>query len=75
MRLDKKDDAVSARIIPWNGALGVAYEYPDGKHAVHPIGADDFPIIRRLDQAGRLTYTNDAIRDRAAVQWAGGFER
>lgn len=61
-----KSDAISARIVPWAGEeLGVAYDFVDGKHTAHPIAADDWPVIDRLHEQGRLTYSNDAVRDRA----------
>jgi hypothetical protein len=40
-----KSAAVSARIVPWDGAIGVGYVLPDGKRTAHPIKADDWPII------------------------------
>jgi hypothetical protein len=57
-----KTEAISARIIPWEGSLGVAYNFHGGKHLAHAIADDDWPIIRRLEQEGKLTYTNDAVR-------------
>ena len=63
----RKTEAISARIIPWTGdTLGVAYDFPDGKHTAQPIEADDWPIIRTLEDVGRLTYSSDAVRIRAA---------
>jgi hypothetical protein len=61
-----KAEAIAARIIPWAGdELGVAYDFADGKHTAHPIEADDWPIIRILEEIGRLTYASDAVRDLA----------
>ncbi len=46
-----KTNAIAARIILWAGdTLGVAYDFPDGKHTAHPIEADDWPIIRTLEE-------------------------
>ena len=64
MALPPKTEAISARIIPWNDdvGIGVAYDFQGGKHQAGPIADDDWPIIRRLEQVGKLTYTNDAAR-------------
>jgi hypothetical protein len=52
---------------PWAGnQLGIAYDYQGGKHEGHPIQANDWPIIHRLERGGQLTYTNDELRERAA---------
>ena len=64
MVLPPKAEAISARIIPWDDevGIGVAYDFHGGKHQAHAIADDDWPVIRRLEQEGRLTYTNDTVR-------------
>jgi hypothetical protein len=59
-----KSAAISARIVPWDGAIGVGYILPGGKRTAHPIKADDWPIIARLEREGRLDYSSDAVRER-----------
>ena len=46
-------------------AVGVGYVLPDGKRTAHPIKADDWPIIARLEREGQLTYSSDAVRELA----------
>jgi hypothetical protein len=38
----RKTEAISARIVPWDGATGVGYVLPDGKQTAQPIKADDW---------------------------------
>ena len=52
-----KTEAISGRIITWDDGLGVAYDFQGGKHRAHAIADDDWPVIRRLEQDGKLTYT------------------
>jgi hypothetical protein len=59
-------NAFAARIVAWNGKLGVGYTYDNGKREAHPIHNEDWPIIDRLEHAGKLTYTNDRVRELAA---------
>jgi hypothetical protein len=56
---------ISARIIPWDGKLGVAFQYANGKHIARPIEAHDWPIIRHLKAKQKLTYSGESIRRRA----------
>jgi hypothetical protein len=63
--MDDMSAAISACIVPWDGAIGVGYVLPDGKRMAHPIKADDWPIIARLEREGQLTYSSDAARERA----------
>jgi hypothetical protein len=46
-------------------APGVGYVLPDGKQTAHPIKQDDWPIIARLEREDQLTYSSDAVRERA----------
>jgi hypothetical protein len=46
--------------------LGIGYDYGNGKHEAHPIRNEDWPIIERLERAGKPTYTNDRVRELAA---------
>jgi hypothetical protein len=61
----RKTEAISGRIVPWDGAIGVGYVLSDGKQTAHPIKPDDWPIIARLEREGQLTYSSDAVRERA----------
>jgi hypothetical protein len=56
-------DAVSARIIRWEGnRVGVSYTYADGAREAHAVGTDDWPVIKRLKAAGKLSYVDDEVR-------------
>jgi hypothetical protein len=55
---------VSARIIRWEGnRVGVDYVFEDGAREAHAVGTDDWPVIKRLKAAGKLSYTDDEVRD------------
>ena len=57
------DDAVSAQIIRREGnCVGVDYTFPDGAREAHAVGTDDWPAIRKLKDAGKLTYADDEVR-------------
>jgi hypothetical protein len=59
----KIDDAVSAQVIRWEGnRVGVDYTFPDGAREAHAVGTDDWPVIRKLRDAGKLTYADDEVR-------------
>jgi len=57
------EDAVSARIIRWEGGrVGVDYTFADGAREAHAVGTDDWRVIRKLRDAGKLTYVDDEVR-------------
>jgi hypothetical protein len=57
---------ISAQILPWDGRLGVAFQYANGKQAApRQIEAHDWLIIRQLRAKKKLTYSNENIRRRA----------
>jgi hypothetical protein len=66
MALPPKREAISARIIPWDdhAGIGIAYDFQGEKHQAHSIANDDWLIIRRLEEAGKLTYSSDALRQK-----------
>jgi hypothetical protein len=53
-------------IITWEqtAGLGVAYEFENGDGEAHPIGTADWPIIKRLDRAGRLSFVRNELQSR-----------
>jgi len=56
-------DAVSARIIRWEGGrVGIDYTFADGAREAHAVGTDDWLVIRKLRDAGKLTYSDDEVR-------------
>ena len=60
----KIEDAVSALIVRWDGGrVGVSYTFADGAREAHAVGADDWPVIRKLRDAGKLTYADDEVRE------------
>jgi len=34
----------------------------DGAREAHAVGTDDWPVIRKLKDAGQLTYADDEVR-------------
>jgi hypothetical protein len=57
------DDAVLALIVRWDGGrVGVSYTYADGAREAPAVGTDDWPVIRALRDAGKLSYQNDIVR-------------
>jgi hypothetical protein len=72
----KIEDAVSARIIRWEGGrAGVDYTFADGAREAHAVGADDWPMIRRLRDAGKLSYADDEVRAGMAEIERRGLDR
>jgi len=59
------DAPISARIILWDGKLGVAFQFANGRHTARPIEARDWQIIRNLKAKQKLTYSSDDVRRRA----------
>jgi hypothetical protein len=59
----KSADAVSARIIRWEGGrVGIDYTFADGAREAHAVNTDDWPVIRELRDAGKLTYQDEEVR-------------
>jgi hypothetical protein len=44
------------------GRLGIAYKWSDGYGEAGPVGPEDWPQIRRLEAAGKLSYRTEAAR-------------
>jgi hypothetical protein len=64
MRHHKITDAVSAEIIRWDGGrVGVSYTFAYGAREAHAVGTDDWPIIRKLRDAGKLSHADDGVRE------------
>jgi hypothetical protein len=58
-------EPIKAEVFAWERREpAVDYTYPNGKRATHRIGMDDWPILLRLERAGKLTFSDDAIRER-----------
>jgi hypothetical protein len=49
--------AIGAKIICWDHALGVNYEFSDRE--AHALGPDDRIVLDRLRRAGKVEYLND----------------
>ena len=60
-------DAIGAKIIRWDHALGVSYEFPGGDREAHALGPDDRLVLDRLRRAGKLEYADDDVRARHAA--------
>jgi hypothetical protein len=59
----KIEDAVSALIVRWDGSrVGISYTFADGAREAHAVGTDDWRVIRKLRDAGKLTYADDEVR-------------
>ena len=77
MSADKKspsslDEAISAKVLVWeSGKLGISYRYPNDNRQIHVIGADDWPVIERLEKEGQVTFENDI----ALKRWKEHSER
>jgi len=59
--MSAKDNPISAIIIPWGAALGVAYRYDDGLYDAHAIEAPDWAVLAQLDRGGCLMFINERI--------------
>jgi hypothetical protein len=59
--------AIGAKIICWDHALGVNYEFSDGDREAHALGPDDRLVLDRLRRAGKVEYLNDDVRTRYAA--------
>jgi hypothetical protein len=69
-------DAVSAKIIRWNGGrVGVTYVFADGQHLTHAVGSEDWPVINQLKDAGQLTYADEEVRAGMEEIAKGGLDR
>jgi hypothetical protein len=69
-------DAIAAQLYrTTNGQLGVAYTYADGVGEAGPVAATDWPIIRRLQRAGKLTFRDSAAQRLATHLVAHGCDR
>ena len=66
------DEAISAKVLVWeSGKLGISYLYPNDNRQIHVIGADDWPVIERLEKEGQVTFENDI----ALKRWKEHSER
>jgi hypothetical protein len=58
-------EPVKAEIFLWERREpAVDYTYANGDRGTHRIGMDDWPILLRLECAGKLTFRDDDIRER-----------
>jgi hypothetical protein len=68
-------DAVSARIASWNGGyVGVEYTYDNGHRDAHQVASEDWPVIRKLKRAGKLSYASDEVREGMAEIFRLGLD-
>jgi hypothetical protein len=59
------DDPVAARIFQWERrAPAVDCTYANGERDAHQIGLADWPVLARLELAGKLTFKSDDLRRR-----------
>ena len=54
---------MSAQIVRWEGSrVGVDYTIGDGAREAHAVSTEDWPVIRKLRDAGKLAYADDEVR-------------
>jgi hypothetical protein len=69
-------DAVSAEIISFDGSrAGVSYVFRDGARDGRLIGPEDWPVIRKLKEAGKLSYCSMEAREGVAEIIKLGLDR
>jgi hypothetical protein len=58
------DRPICATIIRWDTmpGIGVDYEFENGDRKAHAICREDWPIIKRLEHEGRLTFVRPELR-------------
>ena len=62
------NEPIKAEVFAWERREpAVDYTFASGDRVAHRIGMEDWPILLRLERAGRLTFENDNIRKR--FQW------
>jgi hypothetical protein len=70
------EDAVSAQITSWNGGhVGVEHIYPNGHCEAHQVGSEDWPVIRKLIDTGKLSYASEEVREGMAEIFKLGLDR
>ena len=58
-------EAVSAEVFAWERREpAVDYTFANGDREGHRLGMEDWPILLRLEGAGKLTFRDDDIRAR-----------
>lgn len=58
-------EPIRAEIFTWERRdPAVDYTFSNGDRDAHPIGMDDWPVLLRLERAGKLTFRDDEIRER-----------
>jgi hypothetical protein len=56
---------IKAEIFAWESRdPAISYTFPNGEREAHRIGMKDWPILLELEHAGKLTFRDDAIRER-----------
>lgn len=69
-------DAVSADIFRWeDGYAGVSYQFADGSFDAHRIATTDWPVIRKLKGAGKLSYLSAEAREGMAEIFRLGLDK
>jgi hypothetical protein len=58
-------EPIKAEVFVWERRMpAVDYTSANGDREAHPIGMEDWPILLRLERAGKLTFRDDDIRER-----------
>ena len=58
-------ELIKAEVFAWERRdPGVDYTFANGDREAHRIGMEDWPILLRLERAGKLTFRDDDVRAR-----------
>jgi hypothetical protein len=68
-------DAIAVELYRWSDdTLAAAYGYADGMGETGPVGPQDWPVLRRLARADKLTYRDEGARELAKSMVALGMD-
>ncbi len=58
-------EPIKAEVFAWERREpAVDYTFASGDRVAHRIGMEDWPILLRLERAGRLSFRDDHMRQR-----------
>ena len=58
-------EPIKAEVFAWERREpAVDYTFASGDRVAHRIGMEDWPILLRLERAGKLTFRDDDVRAR-----------
>lgn len=67
---------MSAEILSWDGGrVGVTYTFRNGVRDARLVGPEDWPVIRKLNEAGKLSYCSEEAREGIAKIIKRGLDR